>query len=101
MRMTDRTEWSKARDELLCALKQLGFHEELGVLIAGQLGSPKAVRRMTAYLYNAKPDSEEIVVDEMLAICSEIEAWREKKAAREANEAYNEILYHGFDDEDE
>ena len=99
--MNNRKEWAIARDELLYAMKHLGFHEELGGLIAKQLGSPKAIRRMTAYLYNAKPDSEEIVVDEMLAICSEIEAWREKKAAREANESYNEILYHGFDDEEE
>ena len=81
-----RKEWSIAREELIYAMKQLG--------------SPKAIRRMTAYLYNAKPHSEEIVVDEMLAICSEIEAWRERRAAREANEAYNELLFYGFDDEE-
>lgn len=95
-----RKEWSIAREELIYAMKQLGFREELGGLIAKQLGSPKAIRRMTAYLYNAKPHSEEIVVDEMLAICSEIEAWRERRAAREANEAYNELLFYGFDDEE-
>ncbi len=32
------------------------------------------------------------LVDEMLAICSEIEAWRNKKASEEANAAYNEYL---------
>ena len=99
--MDMRKEWSMARDELMYAMKQMGFHEELGGLIAKQLGSPKAIRKMTAYLYNARPDSEEIVVDEMLAICSEIETWRDKKAAREANEAYNEMLYHWIDDEEE
>ena len=33
----------------------------------------------------------------MLAICNEIADWREKKAAREANARYNEILNYGFD----
>jgi len=35
-------------------------------------------------------------VDEMLAICSEIGAWRKKKEAEEANSAYNELLDEGF-----
>ena len=38
-----------------------------------------------------------LVVDEMLAIRSEIDAWREKKASQEANARYNEILYYGLD----
>ncbi len=29
----------------------------------------------------------------MIAICSEIDAWRAKKASEEANAGYNEILY--------
>lgn len=73
-------EGSRARDELVDSLVQLGFPKELGDACARNLGSPKAMRRMTSYLYNVKPKSVELVVDEMLAICSEIGVWREKKA---------------------
>ncbi|MBR4529390.1 MAG: hypothetical protein IKO80_03815 [Lachnospiraceae bacterium] len=89
-------EWTQAKNELVAAIRELGFPEELGVQIARQLGSPKAMYRMTAYLHNEKPKSAEIVVDEMLAICSDIERWREKKAAEEANAKYNEILNYGI-----
>ena len=89
-------EWSRARDELVGAIKRLGFPEELGEQIAKQLGSPKAMSRMMGYLYNVKPRSAEIIVDEMLAICSDIDAWKEKKASEEANARYNEILYYGL-----
>ena len=58
------------------------------------------MRRMMSYLYNVKPKSIELVVDEMLAICSEIQAWREKKASEAANAKYNEKLYYGLGSED-
>ncbi len=74
------------------ALISLGFPEELGDQIAKQLGSPKAMRRMMGYLFNVKPRSVELVVDEMLAICSEIEEWKKKKESQEANAKYNEYL---------
>ena len=82
-------EWAIAKDELLRELKGLGFPEELGDAIARQLGSPRAIRRMTAYLYNVRPKSVELVVDEMLAIRSEIDAWKEKQASEKANAKYN------------
>ena len=96
----NQIEWSRKRDELVSAIKKLGFPKELGEQIAKQLGSPKAMDRMLAYLYNVKPRTAELVVDEMLAICSEIAAWREKKASEEANAKYNEILYYGLDSEE-
>ncbi len=89
-------EWTQAKNELVAAIRELGFPGELGEQIARQLGSPKAMYRMTAYLHNEKPKSADIVVDEMLAICSDIERWREKKAAEEANAKYNEILNYGI-----
>ncbi len=89
-------EWSRKRDELVSAIRGLGFQKELGEQIARQLGSPKAMDRMLAYLYNVKPKTAELVVDEMLAICSDIDAWHDKKAAEEANAKYNEILYYGL-----
>ncbi len=87
-----KREWAKAKNDLVLAITGLGFPEALGEGIAKQLGSPKAMERMMAYLYNEKPRSEELIVDEMLAICSDIERWREKKASEEANARYNDYL---------
>lgn len=55
---------------------------------------------MTAYLNYERPTNVNMVVDEMLAICSEIDAWREKKAGIESNVKYNELLNYGLDDSD-
>ena len=96
--MDSRMEWARSRDQLVSAIRDLGFPEELGEQIAKQLGSPKAMDRMMGYLYNVKPRSAELIVDEMLAICSDIDRWREKKASEEANAKYNEILYYGLGD---
>jgi hypothetical protein len=42
-----------------------------------------------------KPRKAELIVDEMLAICSDIDAWKKKKVVEEANAKYNELLYYG------
>ena len=96
-----KTLWRRSRDELVRAITSLGFPADLGDAVAAHLGSPKAMHRMIVYLENVKPKTAEMVVDEMLAIRSEIDAWREKKASREANAAYNEMLYYGLGTEDE
>lgn len=96
----NQVEWSRKRDELVSAIKQLGFPRELGEQIAKQLGSPKAMDRMLAYLYNVKPRTAELIVDEMLAIWSDIDNWHNKKAAEEANAKYNQMLYYGLGMED-
>jgi len=98
--MNQRKIWARSRDDLVASLKALGFPEEFGVMMAKQLGSPKAIDRMTAYLDYEKPHNIQIIVDEMLAIRSEIEAWKEKKASEEANARYNEILYFGLEGPD-
>ena len=97
--MDNRNEWENARNNLVMNITNLGFPEELGDEIARQLGSPKAMERMRAYLYNVKPGSVELVVDEMLAIMSDIERWKDKKLSEEANAAYNDVLNRGFGDE--
>lgn len=97
----EERQWIRTRDELIDAVEALGFPKELGYEAAKNLGSPKAMRRMLGYLYNVKPKKIELVVDEMLAIRSEIEAWRQKKASEQANERYNELLYYGIDGEPE
>ena len=99
--MDSRQEWTRAKDSLVRDIKALGFREDLGEAIARQLGSPKAMQRMSAYLWNVKPHTQELIVDEMLAICSEIDAWKEKKASEAANAAYNEILYYGLGTEED
>ena len=99
MMTESQKEWAVARDELVEAMVQLGFQKELGDLMAKNLGSPNAMERMIAYLHYVKPKSAELVVDEMLAICSDIGRWKEKKASEEANARYNEILYFGLEDE--
>ena len=93
----DQREWSRTRDELEDAVASLGFPKELGDAMAKNLGSPKAMRRMIAYLYNEKPKTAEIVVDEMIAICSELAAWKQKKLSEEANSRYNDMLNYGLD----
>ena len=87
--------WSQARDRLVRAVTALGYSAELAVLMARQLGSPKAIDRMTAYVEQAHPRSEEMLVDEMLAICAEIDAWRQKKASREAQARYDAMRFYG------
>ena len=98
--MDYRKEWARSSEELIEAVSSLGFPQELGVQIVKMLGSPKAMQRMIGYLYNEKPNSAELLVDEALAICSDIDRWREKKASEEANAKYNDLLLYGFEDAD-
>ncbi len=93
--------WTRTKDELVQSVERLGFPAELGEAIAKHLGSPKSMERMISYLDYVKPKSAELIVDEMLAIRSEIDAWKDKKASEEANARYNEMLYYGLGAEEE
>ena len=97
--------WAQARDRLVQATVALGYPAELAELIARQLKSPKAMDRMTSYILSVRPDTEEMLVDEMLAICDDINAWREKKRSQEAQANYNAMLFYRrgvpADDEDD
>lgn len=86
--------WSQSRDRLVAAVTGLGYSTELVELMARELGSPKAIDRMTSYIYQARPSTEEMLVDEMLPIKGEIDAWRAKKEAEEAQASYNARLYY-------
>jgi len=100
--MTEKqTEWVLTKNRLVKAIEALGFPKELGEQVSRQLGGTKAMERMIAYLNYVKPRSAELIVDEMLAICTEIGAWRKKKECEEANSVYNELLYYGLDDKEE
>lgn len=95
------SDWTQARDTLISAITELGFPAELGDAIAKHLGSPKAILRMTAYLHYTKPNRAEEIVDEMLAIRSEIDTWREKKASQHASGTINTMLRYGFEDQED
>lgn len=95
------SDWTQARDTLISAITALGFPVELGDAIARHLGSPKAILRMTAYLHCTKPNRAEEIVDEMLAIRSEIDAWKEKKNSQHASGMINAMLRYGLEDQGE
>jgi len=86
--------WAQSRDRLVSAVVSLGYPSELGELLARELKSPKAIDRMTSYIYQARPRTEEMLVDEMLAIRADIDAWHEKKESQEAQAKYNSYLYY-------
>ena len=92
MATPNQRQWAQARDRLAGTITSLGFPEEFADLLAKQLGSPKAMDRMTDWLYHVRPHSVEMVVDEMLAICSDVEAWRKKKESEEAQWGYTRWL---------
>ena len=94
-------DWTIAKNDLVYEIENLGFPADLGEKVARQLGSEKAMRRMIAYLHYVKPRKAELIVDEMLAICSDIDAWKKKKAVEEANAKYNELLYYGIGEGDD
>ena len=90
-------EWNYEKQKMTDALVALGHPAELADEIAKNLGSPKAMSRMKSYMQYVKPFKVELVVDEMLAICSDIERWKDKKASEEANARYNEVLNSGLE----
>ena len=94
-----KAQWRRSSEKLISSIVSLSFPEELGVAVVKNLGSPKAKEGMISYLRNVKQKKAELIVDEMLGIMSEIEAWRDKKESLEANAAYNEFMYRGFDEE--
>ena len=81
--------FSQARDRLIQAVTAMGFPAELGDLCARQIGSPRGINRLTSYIYNVRPKSEELLVDEMLAIAEQIQGWQYKKESEEAQWRYN------------
>ena len=98
MIMNNSEEWIRTKNRLVDEVHALGFPKELGEMVAKNLGSPQAMERMISYLSYVKPNTAELIVDEMLAICSDINAWKDRKASLEANAFYNEILNNGLED---
>ena len=95
--MNTQESWKAAYNELVSRIVRMGYPEEFGKAIARNLGSEKTMRRMSAYLVNAKPRSAEEIADEMLAIMSDRERWIQKKESEQANARYNQILNEGLE----
>jgi hypothetical protein len=95
-------EWSEARDNLADAVTALGYPADLADILARELGSPKGISRLTAYIHHAHPASLEMIVDEMLAIKMQIETWRQKKESEYAQAKYSARLFYrrGQDEDD-
>ena len=88
--MTEQqVQFCRARDRLVQAVIFCGFPAELGELCARQIGSSKGIDRLTSYVYNVRPKSEELLVDEMLAIADQIQTWHDKKSSEEAQWRYS------------
>ena len=94
-----QAEWKAAREKLIREVQKLGYPAEFGSVIAKNLRYPRAMDRMSSYLRQVRPHKPEMIADEMLAIMSEIEAWKRKKEAESANAAYNDLLLHGLVDD--
>ena len=88
----NREMWVSAKARLMAASASLGLPEEFADLLARQLGSPRAMDRMASYLRQAHPRTMEMIIDEMLAICADAEAWREKKESQRAQAGYSAWL---------
>ena len=88
-----KASFDEAYDALLAAVVACGFPAEFGQALAAGLGGEKSIRRMTGYLYGAKPRSMEEVADEMVAICEQRDRWVERKKSEyyqgKLNEFYN------------
>ena len=98
--MDSKAYWADARNRLTDTLVRIGYPAELGDVIARHIGSPKGIERMISYLNCEKPDRVELIADEMIAIKSDIDRWRDRKESLRANEAYNSVLNNGlYDDE--
>ena len=89
----NRSERSMAKSDLCREVLSLGFPREFADLLAKELGSPRAIGRMTAYLRSAKPRSVEMIADEMLVIAAEAQTWRERKESQEAQASYTAYLF--------
>ena len=50
--------WAQAKERLVAAVTGLGYSAELAELMARELGSPKAIDRMTSYIRQAHPRTE-------------------------------------------
>lgn len=90
----------QARRALVGKIMQMGYPREFGTLIADNLGTEKAMRRMISYLYQGKPHSAEEITDEMLAIVDMRSRWVEHKQSEYYNWKYYQLRRNNFERDD-
>ena len=90
--MGTRETWREAYGALLSAGQAIGLPAEVGKMLASNLHSERAMRRMISYLKNAHPTSMEEIADEMVAILEDRDNWIRHKQSEEAQSRYNAYL---------
>ena len=89
------------RESIIAVIRRKGLPDEFGALIADSLGTEKTMTRMLSYLVRLGPASAEEIADEMLAIKSEFEGYRQKKINEYYNIKMNQLMNSGpLDDDD-
>lgn len=94
------TQRNEAYRKLANAIVWLGYPEEFAQVLAGELGSAKAMERMAAYVRSARPSSPEQIADEMLTIVAERNRWVEQKMSEHANATMTAFYNRPRDDEE-
>ncbi len=87
------------REELMTVLEYLGYPREFGLLLISELKYDKAVTRLLSYIRQFRPGSAEVIADEMLAIKSDFEKYKDKAVAEHCNMKYNEMMNEGISEE--
>ena len=89
---------SERSKEVYRALVEKGFPDGLCKEIAYKyMNTDYTATRMLGYLYRMTDPSEEMVVDEMLAILDDRDRFRKKHEMEEAQSAVNKIYNEGLD----
>lgn len=90
-----------AVSELLDAIEQMGYPREFGLVLANELRSENAIRRMSSYLRQTGFQPPEEIADEMLAICADRDRWVEQKKSEYYNAKLTEFYNRPRDPEDD
>ena len=88
-----------ARKALVNAAASCGFPPEFGLVLAHELRTENAMRRMTGYLRAARPKSMEEAADEMVAIVEQRDRWIEHKRAEHAQAKVTQFYNRERDEE--
>lgn len=89
------------KEELLGALSRLGYPREFGLLLISELKYDKAVTRLLSYIRQFRPKTADVIVDEMLAIKSDFEKYRNSALMEYTNIKNNELMRYGLDGSDD
>lgn len=101
MQTYGQSDGSFERQQLICAVVELGYPQEFGALLARELGGPWSMTRMTEYLRGTRPQSLELIADELVSILDQRKALSDKIESERANAGWNEFLNRDDREEDD